>query len=241
MPGAPLLDPMPEGGALAMKILALETAGSACSVALWCDGAVVARRFEAMAHGQAERLVPMIAEVLDQAGLTVGAVDRLAVTVGPGAFTGIRVGLATARGLALAVDRPLVGVTTFAAIGHALDPEARRGRTVLVAVDSRRAEVFVQCFGPGPAPAGEPLLLSPAACAGWLPPGPLLVAGCGAAALRAALARRPDTVFAEGPGLPDAGAVAELAARLAPGTGLPPRPLYLRAPDATLPGEAGRR
>jgi len=129
-----------------MKILALETTGSACSVALWRDGGVVARRFEAMTRGHAERLVPMIGEVLAEAGVTAEAVDRLAVTVGPGAFTGLRVGLATARGLALATGRPLVGVTTFEAIAHALPLESRRGRSLLVAVDSRRTELFLRLF-----------------------------------------------------------------------------------------------
>ena len=129
-----------------MKMLALETTGSACSVALWRDGGVVARRFEAMTRGHAERLVPMIGEVLAEAGVTAEAVDRLAVTVGPGAFTGLRVGLATARGLALATGRPLVGVTTFEAIAHALPLESRRGRSLLVAVDSRRTELFLRLF-----------------------------------------------------------------------------------------------
>ena len=220
-----------------MKILALETTGSACSVALWRDGGVVARRFEAMTRGHAERLVPMIGEVLAEAGLTAEAVDRLAVTVGPGAFTGLRVGLATARGLALATGRPLIGVTTFEAIAHALSLESRRGRSVLVAVDSRRTELFLQLFDATLTPTHEPPPLSPEACARWLPPGPLLVAGSGAAALCDSLANRPDTVFINGPGWPDAAVVADFAAQLAPGAGWPPRPLYLRAPDATLPGE----
>ncbi len=218
-----------------MKVLALDTASSACSVALWSGDGIVARRFEAMERGHAERLVPMIAEVLAEAGLTADAVDRLAVTVGPGAFTGLRVGLAAARGLALATSRPLVGVTTFEAIGHALDLAERGGRPVLVAVDSRRAEVFLQQFDASMAAVGEPLLLSPEALARRLAAGPLVVAGCGAAALRTVLAGRPDTAFAAGPGLPDAAAVARLAASLPPGAGWPPRPLYLRAPDATLP------
>lgn len=224
-----------------MRVLALETASSACSVALWCDGEVVVRRFEAMVRGHAERLVPMIAEVLVEAGQPADAVDRLAVTVGPGAFTGLRVGLATARGLALATGRPLVGVTTFEAIGHALGPRPGCRRSVLVVVESRRAELFLQLFDAGLTPRGEPRLLSPEACARWLPAGPLLVAGCGAAALGPVLVGRPDVAFAEGPGLPDAAAVAALAATRTPEAGaLPPRPFYLRAPDATLPGEVGR-
>ncbi|MEI6558569.1 MAG: tRNA (adenosine(37)-N6)-threonylcarbamoyltransferase complex dimerization subunit type 1 TsaB [Rhodospirillaceae bacterium] len=214
-----------------MMVLALETATAACSVALW-DGRVRAARFLALGRGHAERLAPMIAEVLAEAGLTADAVDRLAVTVGPGAFTGLRIGLAAARGLALATGRPVVGLTTFETIGHGLPAAARAGRTLLVAVDSRRAELFLQRFDAGLVPLGEPAVLSPEAAARWLAPGPLLVAGDGAPLLRAALAARPETRFADGPGLPDAAVLARIAATLAAGAGRPPRPLYLRAPDA---------
>ncbi len=218
-----------------MKVLALETASAACSVALWDDGPR-ASRFIAAARGHAELLAPMIAEVLAEAGLEAGAVDRLAVTVGPGAFTGLRVGLAAARGLALATGRPLIGITTFEAIAYGLPAGARAGRRLLVAVESRRAELFLHGFDDSLAPLGEPALLTPDDCASWLPPGPLLVAGDGAPSLRAARGGRPDTMFAEGSGLPDAAVVARRAAALAPGAGLPPRPLYLRAPDVSLPG-----
>ena len=214
-----------------MRVLALETAGAACSVALWDEGRLTAR-FHAAGRGHAEMLAPMIAEVLAEAGVAADAVDRLAVTVGPGAFTGLRVGLAAARGLALATGKPLVGLTSFEAIAHGVAPGERAGRALLVAVDSRRAELFFQRFDAALAPLGEPAVLTADACAGWLPPGPLLVAGDGAPQLRAALAGRADTGFATGTGLADAAVVARLAATLAPGAGLPPRPLYLRAPDA---------
>ena len=222
-----------------MKVLALDTATAACSVALW-DGGIVAARFAAAARGHAELLAPMIAEVLAEAGLAAGAVDRLAVTVGPGAFTGLRIGLAAARGLALATGRPLAGFTTYEAIAHGLPAEERIGRWLLVAVDSRRAEPFLQLFDPGLAPVGEPMLLDPADCAARLAPGPLLVAGDGAPLLGPALADRAETLFAAGPGLPDATVVARLAAARTEGDWLPPRPLYLRAPDVTLPGGSGR-
>lgn len=218
-----------------MIVLAVETATAACSAAVWRDGAIVARRYGVPGRGHAEALAPMIAEILAEAGLTALGVDRLAVTVGPGAFTGLRVGLATARGLALATGRPLIGVTTFEAIAHGL---AAPDRPLLVAVDSRRREPFLQRFDAGLRPLGAPEAVDPDACAAWLPPGPLRIAGDGAAALRAALAARPDTVFDDGPGLPDAAVVARLAAALPEGGGLPPRPLYLRAPDA-VPAAAG--
>ncbi len=218
-----------------MKVLALETASSACSVALWDDG-LRATRFVAAGRGHAELLAPMIVEVLAEARLEAGEVDRLAVTVGPGAFTGLRVGLATARGLALATGRPLLGFTTFEVIAQAQAAAGTAGRHLLVVVESRRVELFLQRFDPTLTPLGEPAMLSPEACALWLPQGPLLVAGDGAAALRDALAFRPDTVFAEGSGLPDAALLALLAANPTSGTSLPPRPLYLRAPDVALPG-----
>jgi tRNA threonylcarbamoyladenosine biosynthesis protein TsaB len=218
-----------------MKVLALDTASAACSVALWADGVVVARRWEARDRGHAERLMPMVAEVLAEAGTPVAALDRLAVTVGPGAFTGLRIGLAAARGLAVATGLPVVGLTSFAVVAAAIPEAERRGRSVLVAVESRRAEGFLQRFDTDLSPVGPAEALTPAACAAWLPAGPLLVTGDGAAALRPVLAARPDTTFADGPGLPDAAVLAGLAAVLPAGDGLPPRPLYLRAPDATLP------
>lgn len=215
-----------------MKVLGLDTATSGCSVALWEDGRVLARRSVAMTHGQAEALVPMATAVLDDAGIPYAALDRIGVTVGPGAFTGLRIALAAARGFALALNVPAVGVTTFEAIAHALPTAERAGRMLLVAVDSRRAEPFIQRFDGALAPTGVAAMPLPAAVPGLLPPGPLLVAGDGAPLLAAALAGRPDTVFAAGPGRPDAAVVAALAAGRAPGP--PPEPFYLRPPDVTV-------
>ncbi len=216
-----------------MKVLALETAGAACSVAVW-DDAIIAARFLSIGRGHAELLAPMIAEVLAEAGISAAEVDRLAVTVGPGAFTGLRVGLATARGLALASNTPLVGITTFEALAHAVPAEERAGRTLLVVVESRRSELFLQRFDAALIPIGAPLVLTAEACAATLPAGPLLVAGDGALHLRAALADRAETLFAAGQGQASAAVVARIAATLPAGAGLPPRPLYLRAPDAKL-------
>ena len=95
-----------------MRILAFDTATSACSAALWEDGRVGARRFETMTRGHAEALVPMIADVMDEAGTNFPRLDLIAVTVGPGAFTGLRIGLAAARGMALAAAVPCLGGLT---------------------------------------------------------------------------------------------------------------------------------
>ncbi|MBK3777648.1 tRNA (adenosine(37)-N6)-threonylcarbamoyltransferase complex dimerization subunit type 1 TsaB [Azospirillum sp. YIM DDC1] len=220
-----------------MRVLGLDTATSGCSAALWDDGAVTARRREPMARGQAEALVPLAQAALAEAGCAFDALDRIAVTVGPGAFTGLRIALAAARGFALAAGLPVVGVTSFDAIVHGLPETERAGRAVLVAVDSRRTEPFLQLFHPDLTPLGEPAMLEPAAVPGWLdgllPTGPLLVAGDGAGPLRPLLEDRAKTDFAAGPGTPDAAVVAALGAVRE--VGLPAQPFYLRPPDVSLP------
>ncbi|MHA1598030.1 MAG: tRNA (adenosine(37)-N6)-threonylcarbamoyltransferase complex dimerization subunit type 1 TsaB, partial [Alphaproteobacteria bacterium] len=126
-----------------MRVLAIDTATSSCSVAMWGDGDILARRAESMPRGQSEALMGMIADVLSEAELDMSAIDLLAVTIGPGAFTGIRIGLAAARGLALASGLPLLGVTTTEAIAAAI-----KGNNIplLVALDSKRADIFIEVF-----------------------------------------------------------------------------------------------
>jgi len=99
-----------------MKILAVDTALGACSAALLEDERVLAHRFEAMDRGHAERLAPMVDEIVREAEVDFASLDRLAVTAGPGTFTGQRVGLAFMRGLRIALHRPLIGITTLAAM-----------------------------------------------------------------------------------------------------------------------------
>ncbi|PWC32291.1 tRNA (adenosine(37)-N6)-threonylcarbamoyltransferase complex dimerization subunit type 1 TsaB [Azospirillum sp. TSO35-2] len=233
-----------------MKVLGLDTATSGCSAALWQGQApgqagdgeprVTVRRHAPMARGQAEVLVPLAQEVLAEAGVGFADLDRVAVTVGPGAFTGLRIALAAARGIAVAHDLPVVGVTSFDAIAHGIPSAERAGRAVLVAVDSRRVEPFLQLFDGDLTPLGDPAMPDPAAIPAWLdalcPSGPLLLAGDAAAALRPLLAGRPDLIMAAGDGLPDAAVVAALGASRP--TGLPVEPFYLRPPDVTLPKAA---
>jgi len=222
-------------------LLALDAAGAACSAALWRDGRIVARRFAAMRRGQSEHLVPMIEEVMGAADTTYDSLDALAVTVGPGGFTGVRIGLATARGLALALHRPLIGISNFEAVAAAVpaaERTGRAGRILAVALESKRHELYVQAFAP---PGDDDLRpLAPGAAVppdeldAWLPAGPVLLAGDAAPAALAALqAAQRDVYAASSPGLADAGQVAALAA--ARPWPLPsaemPQPLYLRAPD----------
>ena len=226
-------------------LLAFDTAGTACSAAIWRDGAVRARRFEAMSRGQSERLVPMIQAVMAEAGVAYPALDAIAVTRGPGGFTGVRIGLATARALALACDRPVIGVGNFEAVAAAVPEDAGTGRTLAVVIDAKRSDLYVQAFdsaldaAPGAdwTPVTPARAIAPSDLGAFLPPGPLLLAGDAVEAALAALkAAGREVVAAGAPGQADAGRVAALAAaRPLPVAGAPPPdPIYLRGPDVTL-------
>ncbi|MGE5145209.1 MAG: tRNA (adenosine(37)-N6)-threonylcarbamoyltransferase complex dimerization subunit type 1 TsaB [Candidatus Eiseniibacteriota bacterium] len=224
-----------------MMVLGLDSAAGACSAALWRDGAVIARRLTLMERGHAEALMPMAEAVMTEAGMDFAALDAVGVTVGPGAFTGVRIGLAAARGLALAAGVPAVGVTTFEALSAAVPEDERAGRALLVAIDTKRADVYAQLFDAALAPLSEPAALSPAALAERLPAVPLLAVGDGVRLLAEVLAGR-DVRASAAPSHPDAAWVATLAAsRLAAGRpAAPPAPLYLRPPDAIRPAHGGR-
>ncbi|MEK9754465.1 MAG: tRNA (adenosine(37)-N6)-threonylcarbamoyltransferase complex dimerization subunit type 1 TsaB, partial [Rhodospirillaceae bacterium] len=132
---------MPEAGP---TILAIDTSTAACSVALWRDGAVVAARLEMLGRGHAENLMPMADVVLEEAGVAAEALTLVAVTTGPGAFTGLRLGLAAARGLTLALGVPCAGFTTTETLAAAVAAEA--GEAIVAALDSKRGDFYVQVF-----------------------------------------------------------------------------------------------
>ena len=212
-----------------MLVLGLDTSLQACSAALLdsAEDRVLGRRFEPMETGQAERLAVMVKELLAEASVHIQDLDRFAATCGPGTFTGIRIGLAFVRGLALATGRPALGIPTLEAIAAGIGDNSA-GRNVAIAVDARRGEVYFQLFGTA---SGAPQLLPVATAAGQCQGQAVVLAGTGAALLMPHLT---DAVRSVGPGLPDAVAVARLAARRDP-SGSPPDPLYIRAPDARLP------
>ncbi|MYK59531.1 MAG: tRNA (adenosine(37)-N6)-threonylcarbamoyltransferase complex dimerization subunit type 1 TsaB, partial [Rhodospirillaceae bacterium] len=137
------------------RLLVFDTSCGACSVAIWSGDRAIAERYEAMPRGQAERLLPMIEETLAEAGMAWGRLDAVGVTRGPGAFTGIRIGLAAARGLALARGIPAIGISTFEALA-VLAPAG-----CMVAIDTKRNDLYCQLFGPGGAAAGDPGILAP--------------------------------------------------------------------------------
>ena len=215
-----------------MKILAVDTALGACSVAVLDGDKALAHRFELMERGHAEALAPMVEEAMAESGLAFAALERLAVTVGPGTFTGQRVGLAFMRGLRIALKKPLVGITTLAAMAHQAMAELGVAQGVALH-DARRDEVYVEMI-----PAIAPMLLargevaeSVARAAGA---GRLALAGTAAPDFLAPLRVRKIDAALSSVRHPDALWVARLA-RTAPEPDGPPHPLYLRAPDARLP------
>ena len=208
-------------------ILALDTCLTACSVAILDGETVLAARSEAMPRGHQERLAPLVRELMTEAGIPFSALTRIGVTVGPGSFTGLRVGLAFAKGLSAALAIPCVGVGALDALAY-----GREGFVVAV-IDARREQVYVQLFGDGvalTAPDALAATTASARIAEVYAGGPATLIGSGAPLLADTL----PTATLLTPDGPDPVAVARLAMR-GPAPTFPPRPLYLRAPDAKLP------
>jgi len=214
-----------------VTLLAVDTALGACSVALLEEGQIRAHIFEPMERGHAERLAPMVDEAMTAARADFKSLTRLVVTTGPGTFTGQRVGLAFMRGLRLALQIPLIGVTTLEAIATAAMTETAEPRAAAIH-DARREEAYL-LLKDGGAIVQQPVVLAFAeAIARIRAFGPCAVAGTGAAAACENLSKG----FVLSPiRQPDALWVARLA-RDMPAPKDVPGPLYLRAPDAKLPG-----
>jgi tRNA threonylcarbamoyladenosine biosynthesis protein TsaB len=209
-----------------MIILALDTCLPACSAALWRDGAVAAWASTPTLRGHQEMLAPMAEQVMDEAGVRPAALDRIGVTVGPGSFTGLRVGLAFAKGLAFALGRPCVGVGVLEAlaVGGADDGD------VAAAIDAGRGRVYLQAFRQGRALTGPDIMDVEIAIARLVElygEGDLTLAGPGAALLASGAPHARLRAAAA----PDPRIVARLAARA---DATPARPLYLRPPDAKV-------
>ena len=216
-----------------MRILAIDTALEACSAAVLDteQAATSVHESQPMVRGHAEGLMPLIARVMERAELDFAALDRIAVTTGPGSFTGLRVGIAAARGIALAAGKPVVGLTTLAAYAARL-VAADDTLPVVVAIDARHDHVYLQVFGPGGRTIVAPRLAPLREALRIAATGAPRLTGTAAAMLAAAWPageRAPSLVDARR--APDIDWVARLGAA-APDTGAPPKPRYLRAPDA---------
>lgn len=212
-----------------MNVLAFDCSGRACRAAVVAETRPLAAG--AAAGGQAETLVPLLARLVAESGLAWSEIGLIAVTIGPGSFTGLRIALAAARGLALAGGMALAGVPSFRALVAGVPPGECRGM-LLAAIESGREEVFVQPFAADLAPLAAPAVLAPAAAA-RLASGPTWLVGDAAARL---LPHIPGAALSGAPATPDPRVVAALAlADHRAGRARPALPLYLRAPDVTLP------
>lgn len=172
---------------MATYLLALETATDACSVALTDGDRLLADVTLHQPRRHAERLVPLVQDVLGQAGLAPSALTAIAVSSGPGSYTGLRIGVSTAKGLAAATGAALVAVPSLAALAEAVAPVTIPGDTIVAAFNSRRNEVYIAAFrresGAALRPLGETAALHTSAVPDWLgnpPSGTLWLAGEGA-------------------------------------------------------------
>jgi tRNA threonylcarbamoyl adenosine modification protein YeaZ len=218
-----------------MRVLAIDTALAACSAAVLDTdaGGIVASESLAMTRGHAETLMPLLARLMGQAGMVLRDLDRIAVTTGPGSFTGLRVGISAARGIALSAGKPAVGISTLSAYAA---PYLAEDDTIPVvcAIDARHQHVYLQVFGVGGRTLIAPRLAPLSDAVQAAAQAPARIVGSAAQAVADALAGRPSEVAAvavDPRGAPDIDWVARLGAALPEGQS-PPKPQYLRAPDA---------
>jgi tRNA threonylcarbamoyladenosine biosynthesis protein TsaB len=216
-----------------MRILAIDTALEACAAAVIdTEHGKMATESLPMERGHAEALMPLIARVMHQADMPFASLDRIGVTTGPGSFTGLRVGIAAARGIALSTGKPAFGLTTLAAFAA---PHIAADETVgvTVAIDARHQHVYLQVFAPGGRAVVLPRIASAEdAARAARTHGSIRLTGTGAALLAAAWPphEKPPIILDERHA-PDIVWVGRLAIAAKENTS-PPKPLYLRAPDA---------
>ncbi len=216
-----------------MRVLAIDTALGACSAALLDTeyGRIVASESLPMTRGHAEALMPLIERVMATAGVAFADIDRVAVTTGPGSFTGLRVGIAAARGIALAADRPAVGLSTLAALAAphmAADDQV----PVIAAIDARHGHVYLQLFGPRGRTLTPPRLAPLRDAIEAAREAPACIVGSAAEMIAAGLSSSdPKPAVVDARAAPDIAWVARMGAVVPEGQS-PPKPQYLSAPDA---------
>jgi tRNA threonylcarbamoyladenosine biosynthesis protein TsaB len=221
-----------------MLILAIDTALDACAAAVLDTEAnkLIAQESQAMKRGHAEALMPLIARVIAQSAVTFAGLDRIVVTTGPGSFTGLRVGLSAARGIALAANKPVVGVTTLTAYAAPVVSQNAE-HPVVSAIDARHDHVYLQVVSgngsslirPRVAPIEEALDASRFGA-------PHLVGNAANILAERWPPNAPPPFKVDAQAAPDIAWVGWLGAAVSPNTA-PARPFYLRAPDAKPPKE----
>ncbi|HVV39504.1 MAG TPA: tRNA (adenosine(37)-N6)-threonylcarbamoyltransferase complex dimerization subunit type 1 TsaB [Nitrobacter sp.] len=216
-----------------MFVLAIDTALDACAAAVLDTQAnkLIASESLPMKRGHAEALMPLVARVMKEAAIPFSELDRIAATTGPGSFTGLRVGLSAARGIALAANKPAVGVTTLAA--YAAPVVSENGpHPVISAIDARHDQIYFQAVAGNGSSLIRPCVAPIAEALQAVRFGPPHLVGNAADILRARWpAEAPHPIQVDRQSAPDIAWVAWLGAAVSPNTA-PARPYYLRAPDA---------
>ena len=216
-----------------MRVLAIDTALGQCAACVIDTDQVEPLAHEAvmMDRGHAEALLPLLERVVDRVDGRFTKLDRVVVTVGPGSFTGLRVGISAARAVGLATGIPVVGVTTLSALVAPFFSE-RRARLVVAAIDARNGRVYAQAVAPGGRLVVKPSILTIRELVRALGTGTVTVVGSAAPAVAAeAWGVGLDARIHDSPPVPDIGWVARLGASADPNTALP-KPFYLAQPDA---------
>jgi tRNA threonylcarbamoyladenosine biosynthesis protein TsaB len=216
-----------------MLILAIDTALDACAAGVLDTeaGKLIAQESQAMKRGHAEALMPLIARVIEQSGIAFAGLDRIAVTTGPGSFTGLRVGLSAARGIALAANKPVVGLTTLTAYAAPLVSQDGE-HPVISAIDARHDHVYLQAVSGNGSSLIRPRVASIEEALGAARFGaPHLVGNAAQILADRWPAQAPPPFKVDAQPAPDIAWVAWLGAAVSPNTA-PARPFYLRAPDA---------
>ncbi len=215
-----------------MRIFAIDTALEACSATVFDteQEAIVAHESMAMARGHAEALMPLIARVIGKSQLTFAQIDRIAVTTGPGSFTGLRIGISAARGLGLAAGKPVVGLSTLAAYAAPFIA-ADDTLPVAVAIDARHGHVYLQVTAAGGRTVVTPRVVPIEEAVRLARGGKVRLTGNAANILAAAWPTNDPPSLVEQCAAPDIEWVARLGASVTESTS-PPKPLYLRPPDA---------
>ena len=220
-----------------LRLLAIDTCLGACSVAVAVGGIIRAARYEERRTGHAEAIVPMIEAVLAEAGVTPKSLERIAVTIGPGTFAGMRIGLAAAEGLRLSTGAALVPVSSLWAIGQRVIAERRSLESPLaIAVDAGRGQVYIEVLGLDGAPDEGPQLLGVDEAALLAGKHNAPIAGSGAELLARAAANHVLAGSIE----PRASDFAVAAGALPVATE-PVRPIYFRPADAVVQSAPGLR
>lgn len=216
-----------------MRILAIDTALDACAACVLARDAAepVAAESMALERGHAEALLPLVERIVAAVEGGFAALDRIAVTIGPGSYTGLRVGIAAARAIGLAAGLPVVGVTTLSALMAPLVSNERR-RVVAAAISARHGQFYFQVVAPGGRTVIPPTLIGLRDAIRLIGTGPVTLTGSGAAVIAVeALTAGLDVLVQHPAGAPDIAWVARLGLAAEPAQALP-KPLYLRAPDA---------